>query len=335
MPATSGHRWPVVGHEWAVEQLDRAIRHGRERHAYLITGPDRIGKTTLARAFIMALNCTGGDPPCGQCRVCTLTAKDAHPDVTLVESEMMGSTLKIEQVRELQQILALRPYEARYRVAILRRFHEANPAAANALLKTLEEPSPHVVLILTANAPENLLPTIVSRCQPLHLRPLPVRAVREALEHHWGAPPDTAQTLAQLSGGRIGWAIQALQNPSELEQRKAALETLEQALSGSLRERFALVEDLPLEKPALITVLDTWQGYWRDVLLLASGSRTPITNIDHAEPLRHLARRIGPNDAQQALAATRRTLDSLGSNVNLRLALETLMLDYPPPGRQG
>ncbi|HVO71113.1 MAG TPA: DNA polymerase III subunit delta' [Aggregatilineaceae bacterium] len=329
MTSSAVAQWPIVGHEWAVEHLDRAIRHGRVRHAYLFTGPDRIGKTTLARVFAMTLNCTGANSPCGQCRACTLIARNVHPDVTVVEAASMGSALRIEQVRDLQQTLALCPYEARYRVAILRRFHEANPAAANALLKTLEEPSPDVVLILTANSADRLLPTIVSRCQPLNLHPVPVHTVREALEQGWGAPGDVAQTLAQLSGGRIGWAIGAVENPAELEQRDLALFLLRQALHGSRRDRFALVEQLALEKPALFDLLEVWQGYWRDALLVASGSRAPITNYDHAEELTHLAETVGLDVAGRALAATRRTIDALGKNVNTRLALEVLMLDYP------
>ena len=329
MTFSPDHPWPVVGHEWAAAHLDRAIRHGRVRHAYLITGPDRIGKTTLARAFAAALNCTGAPQPCGKCRACTLIARDAHPDVTLVEAESEGSTLKIEQVRALQQTLALRPYEARYRVAILRRFHEAKPTAQDALLKTLEEPSPDTVLILTADAVDHLLPTIVSRCQPLHLRPLPVQTVRAALEQRWGAPPDAARMLAQLSAGRIGWAIRAFQDPSELEERTAALAALEKALRGSRRTRFALVEQLSLEKPALLTLLDTWLIYWRDVLLIASGSQSPITNYDRAKDLSLLAQISGVGGALAALDATRRTIDGLGKNANARLVMEVLMLDYP------
>ncbi|NLF78965.1 MAG: DNA polymerase III subunit delta', partial [Chloroflexi bacterium] len=223
----------------------------------------------------------------------------------------------------------LRPYEGRYRVAILLRFHEANPAAANALLKTLEEPSPDAVLILTADSADHLLPTIVSRCQPLHLRPLPVETVREALEQHWDAPHDQAQTLAQLSGGRIGWAIEALENPEALETRGAALDTLEAALHGNRRERFALVEGLSADKQTLLPLLETWQGFWRDILLIASGSRAPITNHDRAVALNDLAQWAGIDSAQQALQATRRTIDLLGKNVNTRLALEVLLLDYP------
>jgi DNA polymerase-3 subunit delta' len=327
MLAGTTYHWPVIGHEWAVEHLDRAIQHNRMRHAYLITGPAQIGKTTLARAFAAALNCTGANPPCGQCRACTLIAKDAHPDVIIVESE--GGTLKIDQIRGLQQMLALRPYEARYRVALLRRFHEARPTAQDALLKTLEEPSPNTVLILTANTADSLLPTIISRCQPLHLRPLPIDTVRAALEQVWNAPPDTARTLARISGGRIGWAIRALQNPDELDQRSVMLDLLGAILRGNRRERFALVESLSMDKSALQTLLDVWQGYWRDTLLIATGSQAPVTNDDHADEIAQIAQQIGTDAAQKALESTRRTIGYLDKNTNTRLALEVLVLDYP------
>jgi len=300
------------------------------RHAYLFAGPGQIGKTTLARVFAMALNCPHDPAPCGQCRACSLIAKDAHPDVTIVEAE--GTTLKIDQVRALQQALALRPYEARYRVAILRRFHDANPNAQDALLKTLEEPTSNTVLILTANSADDLLPTIVSRCQPLHLRPLPIETVREALEWRWNAPQDIAKTLARISGGRIGWAIRALQDPSELDRRSEALDTLAAALRGNRRERFALADGLAQgQKNDTLAVLDVWQGYWRDALLIASGSHAPITAYDRADELARLAQRVGREAARRALDATRQTMDHLGKNANARLALEVLMLDYPIP----
>jgi len=317
--------WPVIGHEWAVEQLARAIQHGRTRHAYLFAGPDRIGKTTLARVLAATINCTAEAAPCGECRNCKLFIKGAHPDLTVLEGE--NGTIKIDQVRAIQQTVALRPYEARYRVAILRRVPAAAPQAQDALLKTLEEPPPNVVLIVTANAADALLPTILSRCQPLNLRPLPIQQLQEALKQGWNVAEDEAQLLAQISGGRIGWAIKALEDPAEREWRTQVLDALETALKGNRRERFALVEHLALEKNVLLPMLDVWQGYWRDALLMASGSRAPITNYDRRGTIRDMA--IGREAAQQALEATRRTIDQVDRNANARLALEVLMLDYP------
>ena len=146
----------IVGHDWAVDILRAAIRHERVGHAYLITGPAQVGKTTLARTFAQALNCQAADVaarPCGKCRPCQLIAADRHTDVRLLQPEV-GSRgnpiIKIDQIRTLQQELSLAAYEARWKVAILRQFEAANASAANAFLKTLEEPPRQVVLLMTA-----------------------------------------------------------------------------------------------------------------------------------------------------------------------------------------
>lgn len=322
--------WPIIGHTWAVDQLRRALQFQRTRHAYLITGPASIGKTALAWALATALNCQGETPPCGQCRSCKLMASGGHPDVKIVESEHIGGTLKIEQVRELQRGLSLRPYEGHYKIAILRRFHEANAAAQNALLKTLEEPSSQVVIILTAETAEYpLLPTIVSRCQHLGLRPLALEETTNALRDFWDVDAEQAAILAHLSGGRIGWAIRTLQDSSELDLRNEAVSALEQAIAGSRYERFQLAEELAKDKPRLLTILDIWQTYWRDVLLRATGSQAPILNIDRETVINKVAGSITSDMAQKALEATRQSEVYLGQNANTRLCIEVLLLDYP------
>ena len=140
---------PLVGHAWAMELLLSGLATGRVSHATLIAGPPNIGKTTLARTFAQALVCTGAaSRPCRECSACRRVVSGNHPDVRILESD--NQPIKIEQVRDLQRELALAPYEGRWRVAILTAFERATPEAANALLKTLEEPPAPAILMLTA-----------------------------------------------------------------------------------------------------------------------------------------------------------------------------------------
>jgi DNA polymerase-3 subunit delta' len=325
----TSHLWPVYGHDWAVEHLRKGMANGRIRHAYLIVGPESVGKNALAHALAQALNCTGEHSPCGQCRSCRLIASGNHPDLLYSELDPGTGVLRIEEVRSVTGRIALKPYEARYRIAIFRDFDHAQPRAQDALLKTLEEPPPAAVLILLAPTTEALLATITSRSQVISLRLVPAETICDILIERWNADPQQAALLARLSGGRIGWAIRALEDPSLLDQRQQALDLLEQALSQNRGGRFALAEDLSKDKLALAPLLELWQTYWRDVLLLAEGSKVSPANIDREDSLRQLARAISPQDALAALRATRETLHNLVYNLNLRLALEVMFLDYP------
>ncbi len=322
-------KWHIIGHEWAIQHITRSLNADRLRHAYLISGVARIGKTTFARAFAQAVNCQSDTVrPCGVCRACQLTAQGNYADFTLIEAQ--GSSLKIEQIREMTRVLSLRPVEGRYRVLILRRFQEASTQAMDALLKTLEEPPPYVLLLLTADTTESLLATIKSRCQPLNLRPLPTQAIREALVNRHNIEPDRAALLAQLSGGRMGWALDVLRDDSVLEQRTEWLDLLERALGESRAVRFDQARALSEDRANLPTLLALWQSYWRDALLLAHHTAAAaITNRDRRHALEQIARSVKTEETYQALLAVRRTLRYLQANVNARLALDALMLDLP------
>ncbi|MDP2400890.1 MAG: DNA polymerase III subunit, partial [Actinomycetota bacterium] len=237
--------WDILHHEWAVRMLQQHIRHSQLKHAYLFTGPPGVGRRTLALRFCQALNCINPPVPgeaCGVCRACTLTMRMQHPDLALVEAEREGGVIRVEQARELQRSLSLSPYEARYRVALLLRFHEANHNTQNALLKTLEEPPERVILLLTADTPESLLATISSRCEILRLRPMPLPRLAELLETRHGIPSAEARLLAHLAAGRVGVAIRYHESPELNQRRLGWLEDIYQLLRENQRQRFAFAE---------------------------------------------------------------------------------------------
>ncbi len=321
-----------MGHEWAVNLLREHVARGEVRHAYLVTGPRGVGRRTLALRLAQALNCTQppapGEPRL-ECRICSQIERMQHPDLSVVQAEQEGGTLKVDQVRELQHDLALHPYEARYRVALLLRFEEAHPSAMNALLKTLEEPAPQVILILTAESAESLLPTIVSRCEVLRLRPLSLEQTRRGLQERWDVPPDKAQLLAHVSGGKPGYALRLYQEPERLEQRQLWLSEHMRLLAASRVERFAFAETLSKDRDALRGALYAWLSLWRDVMLASSGASAPVANLDYQAEIENLSQQYGLPAAHRVAAAVDRTLNMLERNVNARLATEVLMLDLP------
>ncbi len=327
MTATTQHNWDLIGHEWAVEMLSRRLANGREAHAYLITGLEGIGKSLLARRLAQAMNCVGDPRPCRVCRSCDLTERLAHPDVLVVEPE--GTSIKIAAMRDLQGFLAMRPFEARCRVVLLLDVDRATGPAMDALLKTLEEPPATGRLILTASSAGTLLPTIVSRCQVIPLRPVPASQIEAALIERQTLSHDTAAILARLSGGRPGWALAAAETPAILELRAATLESIQRVLHANRLARFAYAEQLATHSEREM-LLNLWRTWWRDVVLLAEGSAVRPVNGDHGAVLQAAADRLGHEAARQALLTVHRTIALLTTtNVNSRLALEVMLLDMP------
>lgn len=329
--------WNLLGHEWAVDMLRQHVARGETRHAYLFSGPPGLGRRTLALRLAQALNCErpiSAGEPCGLCRTCKQIDAMQHPDLSIIQSvdengdPKEGGTLKVDQIRELQRTINLKPYQSPYRVAVFLRFQEANDNASNALLKTLEEAPAHAILILTADNPEQLLPTIISRCEILRLRPLPIEAISADLIHR-GVDEDRARLLAHISGGRPGYARSLVEDAAVLEKREERLNDLQTLLPAARVEKFSYAEKLAKDKDAMRQTILVWLSYWRDVLLRVAGAETPLVNVDRNMEIEFLAGRMAISTARKVVGEHESALEKMERNVNSRLLAEVLLMDLP------
>jgi DNA polymerase III subunit delta' len=322
--------WSVVGHRWAVQQLQRAVAQNAVPHALLITGPESVGKHTLARQLVQALLCQAeGARPCGACRSCRKVGSGNHPDFMEIAPEERTANLKIDAIRDLERFLALTPRESSKKVALICDFERATGGAANALLKTLEEPPGYGHIVLLASDADQLLSTIVSRAQHIALRPLVPREIAKALISRWEVAPDQAQRLARLSGGRIGWAVRAASDPEAYERANTALDTLNAVLQQDLPARFETANALAKDDDALAEALEVWLTFWRDVLLLQAHHDAALVHVEHRAILEALADQLDLRACVDVLAALEHAQTALLANANTQLLVENLLLRLP------
>ncbi len=324
--------WDLIGHEWAANLLKKHLSRGEVRHAYLFSGPPGIGRRSLALAFAQAVNCTQPTTitePCGVCRICKSTLSMQLTDLSIIEPETDGGMIKVDQVRALQRSLSLSPYEAKYRIALLLNFQRANPNAQNALLKTLEEAPKQVILLMTADSPENLLPTIASRCEILRLRPVSIETLESALITRWNLPATQAKLLAHVSNGRTGLAVKMLKEPDLIEKRSAWVNEFLRAIPLNLRDRFAGVEALTRSRDYLRLVLQTWLSLSRDMLLCQNQQLKHLTNQDFETEIAVYAEKFTHEQVVELLKSIDSALEKLELNANLRLLVENLFLEMP------
>lgn len=310
----------VRGQERAAAVLGRALSSGKLAHAYLFEGIGGCGKRTTALALVQSLFC-GSTEPCGVCPSCRKVISLQHPDLHLIEPD--GLVIKIDQVRELQRSLALRPFEAPRKACIIDRADAMNPAAANALLKTLEEPPGNALLILLTEQPDAVLPTIRSRCQTLRFAPLPQEVI-EALLTKEGTDAETARVAASMAGGSIARALE-IQGEDAIQERSEILDTLFSLSLTEISPLFATAERLGKDKEKALELLETLTSFLRDLLILAAGGGEIVNSRLHSLLERELGYRNRAGIIS-ALESTTRVRQALMRNVNPRLALEILFM---------
>jgi DNA polymerase-3 subunit delta' len=322
----------LLHQEGAANLLRSSLSSGRVAGAYLFVGPRGVGRYTAALAFAAALNCeTAGDEPCGMCRSCRDVASGSHPDVGVWRWDPERKTSKIDRIRELEASLSLRPYQGRWKVAILNEEAETMSwESANAFLLTLEEPPPHSVIILkTANIHDSIPPTVVSRCQRIFFRPLPDEAVAGMLVASGVADPEAARVAACLAEGGMTAAADRLgeEGRATMDTALAVIEAVRRRGPGAAVTPGLSLPTGAVETQRLISALASLVRLSLRVRLGLAGLPGEA-RLD--EVVGELARRIDEKGYRTALDLFRQTGDLIRGNINPRLALEGLLFGLSP-----
>lgn len=331
----------MVGQPRAIDALQAALRSGTLHHAYLFAGPEGVGKELAAVGLAQALTCPEQpEVGCGKCASCLRVVKGTHPDVTWImpdeervarglagRSDFTGTPsrdIRVEQIRNLQERLALHGLESRRKVALITSAHRMNESAQNAFLKTLEEPPSDTTLILIAAAMDKLLPTIRSRCSKVHFAPLPVDLVAQRVQQERKLDPQTAALAAVMAGGSLGRAlsldVEGLAQRKEIITRFEALRPEDAIPVLRFAEEYGGAREDAEQALALLTL---WN---RDVALLKAGSET-LANLDLRELALQTAARVSESELHRRGGLIERAQAAIARNGSPRLQLERMLLE--------
>ena len=322
----------IRGNTPLVEQLRRSAASGRSSHAYLFLGGAGAGKRLIANTFAKALQCEGEKRPCDSCKSCHAFNHGNHPDVIYFQPLKNGKTYTIEDVREqLLETVDLKPFQYEKKIYIIEKADTLNIQSQNALLKTLEEPTAHAVFLLLAERAEAFLPTILSRVVVMKIRPLSAETIADYLMQA-GHLAEESHILSAYAQGRIGQALELVEDEGFREMRQDILGKLEVLPSMSEGDAYLLAKDLEGYKNDL-RFLDIMELWYRD-LLTAKSLREEgyLIQRDKKDAIFRAAKEPAALLAKKA-AAVRTARMRLAQNANFRLTMDVMLMDLKETGK--
>ena len=318
----------IIGQEQIKEHLCSALSTGKVSHAYIINGEKSSGKEFIARVFSMALQCESeGTEPCQECHSCRQALSGNHPDIIRVVHEKPNS-ISVDDIREqVNSSVAIKPYGSPRKVYLINEAEKMTVQAQNALLKTLEEPPEYVVILLLVSNVNALLPTILSRCVVLNMKPVSDSLVKQYLCTQLQVPDYKAEVCAAFARGNVGKA-KALATSEDFENIKTeALSLLKYIQDMELNEIITAVKKITEYKMKINDYLDICAIWYRDALLFkATSDMNQLIFKEEIQALRRTAQRSSYEGIENIIHALDTAKKRLDSNVNFELVMELLML---------
>lgn len=318
----------IIGHETIKENLQNAIRINKVSHAYIITGEALMGRKSLANAFALQLFCEqGGEEACLSCHSCKQILSKNHPDCIYVTHEKQGS-IGVEDIRrQINDTIAIRPYSSAYKVYIVDEAEKMTVQAQNALLKTIEEPPSYAVIFLLTTNQDVFLPTILSRCVQLKLKPLKDLAVKDYLLEHAELKETQADVYAAFARGNLGMAMSLASSEEFQVLHSEMLYLVKNLKTMDISEILAFIKRLKEEDIDLLECLDFMQFWYRDVLMFKVTKDVNLLIFKEEYPIiNEISKKSGYEGLENILAAIDKARVRLAANVNMELVLELMLL---------
>ena len=313
----------IIGHSRQLAPLRAALGSRRLHHAYLFVGPEGVGKHTIAMVLAQAVHCVErNDDGCGRCAQCERIINGNHPDVRMVGRLEGKKEITIQQVREIERELRYRSFEGERKIAVVDPAGAMNPAAQNALLKTLEEPPENSLIILITPNGGELLPTLRSRCLRLSFAPLSRTQIAEFLKRNGGVSDRDVDVIAAMGMGSIGRAV-GLKNGEWMDKRRSWGAVLGQLSGGDYQAAMAEAEALATDREETLEFFRWVDSWFRDLLVYTvTRGQERIVNLDMLAEIEQQVRGVGGTRALRALEEIAAASAAIQRNLNRRMVLE-------------
>lgn len=346
----------IIGHEKIKEHFEKAIETGKISHAYILAGEAGMGKKALANGFVLSLFCegdgsgehdggngkTGSDKdgsgkggngrrsanrPCMQCHACKQVLSGNHPDVVYVTHEKPAS-IGVDDVRkQINDTISIRPYSSEYKVYVIDEAEKMTVQAQNALLKTIEEPPAYAIILMLTTNPYVFLPTILSRCVQLKLKPLPDYVVKQYLTEHCDITQSQAELYTAFARGNLGKAMKLAGSEEFKLVYEEVLQLLRHIKDMDISELLEEIKKLKEADFDLYDCLDFMQVWYRDALMFkVTKDANLLIFKDEYSAMNELSQKIGYDGFENILDAIDKARVRLDANVNMELAMELLLL---------